>query len=157
MVSKEVVACFSGHRTLPQDCRELKTRLTLTIINLIKNGIVFFGAGGALGFDMLAEEVVLELKTKYPQIKLVLVLPCLPQYQTLKWNSAQKQRYYNILNRSDKVRILSEHYSSNCMLKRNRHLVDNSKYLVCYLRKNHGGTFYTVSYAEKQNLNIIRL
>lgn len=118
---------------------------------------MFFGAGGAWGFDMLAEETVLELKREYPHIRLVLVLPCPPEQQTLKWNNNQRQRYYEILERADKVRILSTQYTNDCMLVRNRHLVDNSAYLVCYLREQRGGTAYTVKYAREQGLDVIRL
>ena len=67
----------------------------------------------------------------------------------------QLERY--IQARADKVRILSPTYTSTCMLERNRHLVDNSGHLICYLRENHGGTFYTMNYAEKQGLSILRL
>lgn len=43
------------------------------------------------------------------------------------------------------------------MFERNRHLVNNSGYLICYLREQSGGTFYTVCYAEQQGLEILRL
>lgn len=157
MVNKTKVACFSGHRRLPKDCAELKTRLKSAVIDLIERGVVFFGAGGALGFDMLAEETVLELKEDYPHIRLVLVLPCPPEQQTLKWSGKQRQRYFDILDNADKIRVLSPKYTSCCMIERNRHMVNSSTYLICYLRENDGGTFYTVSYAEKLKLNIIRL
>lgn len=157
MVDKTKAACFSGHRILPKNCRELKKSLISAIKNLIEKGVVFFCAGGALGFDMFAEETVLELKKEYPQIKLVLFLPCPPQEQTLKWNDVQRQRYYGILSQADGVRVVSGNYSSVCMLERNRHLVDSGQYLICYLRKKRGGTFYTVNYAEEQKINIIRL
>ena len=157
MVEKTKVACFSGHRRLPPNCEELRANLKKEIIGLIKRGVVFFGAGGAWGFDMLAEETVLELKKEYPHISLVLVLPCPPEQQTLKWNNDQRQRYYEILDRADKVRILSTQYTNNCMLARNRHLVDGSAYLICYLREQRGGTAYTVEYAGEQGLQIIRI
>ena len=157
MVDKSKVACFTGHRRLPQNCEELSEKLKKEIVCLIERGVVFFGAGGALGFDMLAEETVLRLKDEYPQIRLILVLPCPPEQQTLKWNSDQKKRYYEILRKADRVRVLSSRYTSECMLVRNRHLVDNSAYLVCYLRERHGGTAYTVRYAGKQGLWIIHL
>lgn len=157
MVDKSRVACFSGHRRLPQDCGEIKERLRSAVIALIEQGVKFFGAGGALGFDMLAAETVLELKELYPHIRLVLVLPCPPDQQTLKWNDEQRKRYYSIHDRADKVKILSPQYIDGCMLKRNRYLADKSAYLICYLRENSGGTFYTVNYAQKQGLNIIRL
>ena len=157
MIDRKQVACFSGHRKIPQKCDELRAKLKKEIIGLIEWGVVFFGAGGALGFDMLAEETVLQLKEDYPHIKLILVLPCPPEQQTLKWNSVQRRRYYEILKRADKVRILSPQYTNERMLERNRHLVDNSTYLVCYLREQSGGTAYTVGYARKQGLHIIQL
>lgn len=157
MVNKLKVACFSGHRKLPRDCAELKKQLRAAIISLIEQGVVFFGAGGALGFDMLAEETVLELKNLYPHIKLILVLPCPAEQQTLKWNDKQRERYRNIYERADKIKVVSPEYTPDCMLERNRRLADNSAHLVCYLRQSVGGTFYTVNYAQEHGLNIIRL
>lgn len=157
MIERLKVACFSGHRKLPQDCTELRKSLEKVIISLIEQGVVFFGNGGAVGFDALAATTVLKLKEDYPHIRLVMVLPCPPEQQSLKWNDEQKKRYYKILEQADKVRILSPQYTNSCMLDRNRHMVDNSAYLICYLREQHGGTFYTVNYAEKQGLNILRL
>lgn len=157
MVDKLKVACFSGHRKLPEDNAEIKARLKSAVINLINQGVEFFGAGGALGFDMLAEETVLELKSQYPHIKLILVLPCPAEQQTLKWNDQQREKYCNIYDKADKIRILSPQYTADCMLERNRRLVNSSAHLVCYLRQNSGDTFYTVNYAEKLKLNIIRL
>ena len=106
---------------------------------------------------MLTEMTILDLKEEFPHIKLILVLPCPPEEQTLKWSSEQRRTYYDILSKADKVRILSEKYTKSCMLDRNRHLVNNSGYLVCYLRENKGGTFYTLNYAATQNISIIRL
>lgn len=157
MVDRSKVACFSGHRKMPQDCTELRVCLEKAIISLIEQGVVFFGSGAALGFDQIAASTVLNLKEDYPHIRLVMVLPCPPEHQSLKWNDEQKKRYYEILKQADKVRILSPRYTSSCMLDRNRHLVDNSAYLICYLRERSGGTFYTVNYAERQGLRILQI
>lgn len=157
MVDRLKVACFSGHRNLPQDCTELQANLEKAIIELIERGAIFFGSGGAVGFDQLSATTVLKLKEDYPHIRLVMVLPCPPEQQSLKWNDEQKKQYYRILEQADKVRILSPQYTDNCMLDRNRHMVDCSAYLICYLRQHSGGTFYTVNYAEKCGLEILRL
>ena len=155
MIENKLVCCFSGHRII---AKEILPQLNMTveqaIISLIEKGVIFFGSGGALGFDQLAAETVLRLKEEYPHIRLVMVLPCPPKQQSLKWGDEQKKRYYEILNRADKVRILSPQYKRGCMLDRNRHMVNNSAYLICYLREQRGGTFYTVKYAEQQGLNI---
>lgn len=157
MIDKMKVACFSGHRKLPKDCTELRRNLEKAIIDLINRGVVFFGSGAALGFDQEAATAVLKLKEDYPHIRLVMVLPCPPEQQSLKWNEQQKKRYYDLLDRADKVRVLSPRYTRSCMYERNRHLVNNSGYLICYLREQHGGTFYTVNYAKQQKLEILRL
>ena len=157
MIERSKVACFSGHRKLPENCSKLRANLEKAIIELIERGGVFFGNGGAVGFDALAATTVLKLKKEYPHIRLVMVLPCPPEEQSMKWNEEQKKRYYDLLDQADKVRILSPRYTSGCMLNRNRHLVDNSGYLICYLREQHGGTFYTVNYAEQQRLKILRI
>lgn len=84
MVDKLKVACFSGHRKLPQDCTDIQKKLERTIVTLIDQGVVFFGSGGAIGWDQLAATTVLKLKKDYPHIKLIMVLPCPPEQQSLK-------------------------------------------------------------------------
>ena len=55
--------CFTGHRNLSSG-EKLKAavRLRRVIAEQIKAGIVFYGAGGALGFDTLAAQTVLDMK-----------------------------------------------------------------------------------------------
>lgn len=64
MIDKLKVACFSGHRRLPQDCTELQKSLEKATLTLIKQGIIFFGSGAALGFDQMAAKTVLKLKKR---------------------------------------------------------------------------------------------
>lgn len=146
--------CFSGHRDIPaEDIQNVRQRLYIEIEKLVEKGVVFYGSGAARGFDLLAAEIVLELKQKYPYIRLILVLPCLNQ--TKYWNEKDCTKYNKIKDKSDKIKVLSNDYYKGCMLERNRYLVDNSAYIICYKRRNYGGTAYTVSYAEKHNLNIV--
>ena len=60
--------CFTGHRNLSSG-EKLKAavRLREIIAEQIKAGVVFYGAGGALGFDTLAAQTVLDMKKEYPQ------------------------------------------------------------------------------------------
>ena len=153
---KEKTVCFTGHREIPfLKAGAIKHRLKNTIEELIGRGYCYFGAGGASGFDTLAAQVVLELKSKYPQIRLILVLPCLSQAD--RWSDKDKAVYEDFKSRADKVVYTSQEYFSGCMHKRNRHLVDNSSVCVCYLMKKSGGTAYTVDYAKKNDLKIINV
>ena len=151
MINNKTV-CFSGHRIITEPLNELKIRLVSAITDCIKDGVTNFIAGGALGFDILAEHVVIELKGR-----LTLALPCPPKEQTARWTKDQQIVYNEILHKADEVLVVSPHYVNGCMQKRNRFMVDKSAKLICYLRKNKGGTFYTVNYASKNDKKIIRL
>ncbi len=153
---REKTCCFTGHRDLPTSSRaELSIKLEDCLISLIGRGVRYFGAGGALGFDTLAAQIVLNLKNRYPNIKLILVLPCLSQ--TRGWPAKDVEEYERIKAQADKVVYTSQEYTKGCMFKRNRHLVDNSGVCICYLTRGSGGTAYTVDYAEKQGLEVINL
>ena len=153
---KRYTVCFTGHRKMPPEQMDtLARRLKAELTKLIKDGYIYFGAGGALGFDTLAAQTVLELKRNYPHIKLILVLPCLSQ--TRGWSAVDIEIYENIKRKADKVVYTSQEYTRGCMHKRNRHLVDNSSVCVCYLTESTGGTAYTVDYARKNGLSIVNI
>ena len=153
---RKKTCCFTGHRHISANQTvEIKSRLRSVIKNLISEGIIYFGAGGALGFDILAAQVVLELKETYPEIKLILVLPC--YNQTAKWKKEDIEIYENIKSQCDKYVYTSKEYDGECMFKRNRHLVDNSGYCICYMNKQNGGTAYTVNYAKQNKVEVINI
>ncbi len=153
---KSRTACFTGHRKLPaKELPEISKRLEDTLVTLIEQGYRYFGAGGALGYDTLAAQTVLRLRERYPQIRLILVLPCLNQ--TRGWLQADIDTYEEIKRCVYKVTYTSEHYFRGCMQKRNRHLVDNSSVCIYYLTEPTGGTAYTVDYARRMGLRIINI
>lgn len=139
--------------SLPDD--EIKKRISNVMDILINNGVIYYGTGGALGFDTLAAQVVIEKRKQYPQIKLILVLPC--QDQTVNWDVKDIETYYNIMQQANKTVFTSKKYHPGCMFKRNRHLVDNSSYCIAYLEKETGGTAYTVNYANEKDIHIYNL
>jgi uncharacterized phage-like protein YoqJ len=152
----ERTCCFTGHRRIPSDkIGEIKTKLKHTLTEMIESGYLYFGVGGALGFDTLAALTILELKKDYPRVRLILVLPCVNQTQG--WKEKDVDVYEFIKSQCDKYVYVSREYTSNCMLKRNRHLVDNSSLCICYLTENTGGTAYTVRYAKQKGLRIINI
>ena len=148
--------CFTGHRQIPAEERAvIADRLESVIVSLYQKGILYYGAGGALGFDTLAAQTVLRLRENCPGMELILVLPCLTQ--TRGWKLEDVMEYERIKSQADKTVYTAQQYTRGCMHKRNRHLVDNSSVCVCYLTKGKGGTAYTVNYAQKQGLEIFNI
>ncbi|MDE6104313.1 MAG: DUF1273 domain-containing protein [Clostridia bacterium] len=154
MESSDYKKCsFTGHRVL--SCYDFDPALLdRVILNLIKNGTKTFYCGMAQGFDLAAAESVVYYKKEYP-VRLIACLPC-PE-QSENFSKANKARYENLLKNCDEVTILSDEYYKGCMHARDRYLVESCDLLVCFLRKNSGGTFYTVNYAKKLNKKIIEL
>ncbi len=156
MTTRGMTCCFTGHRNIAQEqIPLLEKKLEALIRSLVKKGIIYYGAGGALGFDTVSARVVLKLRRELPQIKLILVLPCPDQAQ--KWSKRDQEIYENIKVQANKVVYTSQKYTRDCMFMRNRHLVDYSGTCICYLTQPSGGTAYTVNYARKQGLRIINL
>ena len=148
--------CFTGHRIGKYDDK-LRQRLKDTVITLIKQGVTDFYAGHALGFDLIAEKTVVDLRNEYAGIHLHLLLPCPAEEQVKGWNKAQIEEYMLILCKADTVTVLSEHYNDDCMKKRNTRLVELADCCVCYCNNRRSGTGQTVGFAEKKGIEIINL
>lgn len=56
MIDRKRTACFTGHRKIPAyDIQNIEKQLDEIIEKLYQKGVIFYGAGGSYGFDMLAE------------------------------------------------------------------------------------------------------
>ncbi len=150
--------CFTGHRSIPEaHALRLPSLLEEQLRALIARGARIFRAGGAIGYDMLAALKVLELREQLPsyRLKLHLYLPC--KDQTRGWDEPSRRAYRYILDRADDIRYTSEAYTPSCMLERDRRLVDGSDVCLAYCIRNRGGSFYTCSYALRQDVELINL
>ena len=148
---KENTCCFTGHRVIRAEDKEaLEKDLINTIAELIGKGVNSFVCGGALGFDTLAAQSVIMFKKYNSAVRLILAVPC-PE-QPNKWSSPNKKVYELIKQSADEVHIISNGYTSDCMMKRNRFMVDMSAYCVAYFRNMGGGTLRTIQYAKESGL-----
>ena len=155
--------CFTGHRpqSLPfrfdeQDrrCRKLKRVLRKEIERQIREeGVTHFISGMAIGVDMYAAEIVLDVKKKYPHITLESAIPC--ENQAAKWTIPLRERYYNIAAQCDKESMLQHHYTPDCMHKRNRYMVDNAHTVIAVWNGRPSGTGTTVRYAADLGKTIV--
>lgn len=148
---KEKTVCFTGHRRILH--KNLPQKLDEIVEILINDGFVYFGTGGARGFDKLAAESIIRAKEKYPDIKLIIVLPSKDSWD--KWTRADREEYMQIAKKADKVTSLSDHYYTGCMHARNKHLVDGSSVCISYRYSSAGGTAFTENYARKKGLTIV--
>ena len=157
MDARKQTACFTGHRNITErDLPRLAQRLDETIAELIRRGVIYFGSGGAYGFDHLAAFAVLKARKLNPAVKLIMVLPCLNQDE--RWKESDRQALKHLLESADKIKYVSKQpYFDDCMEKRNLHLVENSGVCVAYMKHARSGTSQTIRLARERGLTVINL
>ncbi len=144
---------FTGHRIIRNEHKSIMIEnLNCAIKVLTQKGITHFITGGALGFDTLAANSVIDARKDNPQIKLILALPC--KNQTNGWKQKDIVEYQRLLSLADKIIYVSEEYYNGCMQKRNRYMADNSSHCIFYMTSPRGGTAYTVKYAIEKDLEL---
>lgn len=155
---RENTCCFTGHRRIPDyDAAEIPKLLDMTVGCLLDEGYRYFVCGGALGFDMLAEQAVIRSMKNGSDASLILALPC--PNQTEKWkNTALLREYRYIKGYAAAIEYISDTHTDDCMKKRNQYMVDISSFCVAYyngaIASGSGQTYRMACRAGLEVLNI---
>ena len=155
--SRAATAAFSGHRFIDASQREhVKKGLSNAVLDAYGNGIRNFISGFAIGFDMMAAEVVAALKQSHPDIILTAAIPF--NGQASRFSFYDRKRYDRLLKEADEVIVLSDSYYPRCFLERDEFMVNNASSLIAYYDgREKGGTFYTIRKAMAQNIPIVNV
>ena len=109
-------------------CKNLKKSIKKEIASLIENeNVTHFISGMELGFETYMAEIVLELKEKY-DIILECALPC--ETQANNWCEKDRDKYFSIIEKCDKFTLLQTHYTRDCVIKKNRYMINNSDFVI---------------------------
>ena len=156
--------CFTGYRPLKfpfafgegEEYTAFENKLMSAIFSLPQENCFTFYTGMAMGFDILAAELVLLLKEKSDYIiELVCVVPFKDQEKG--WSEEWKKRYNNVLEKADKVILMADKYYKGCYFKRNNFMVDNSDIVLTFYDGQTGGTAQTLNYASKKGKRIVNI
>lgn len=140
---KEKTAVFIGHK----DCYGLSCDLVKAEIErLIEKGIDTFLNGGMGGFDNLCRNCVNDLKNKYPHISHFLIIPYL-DFKRCNFKDFDSVIYPE----------LEKYHYKTAIPQRNKWMVDNSAYALCYVNHCFGGAGKTYERAIKKGLMIINM
>lgn len=152
---RHLSASFTGHRHIT-DRQRTAEKVMEAIMLCYNDGVRFFYAGGAMGFDTIAAESVIKLRYDYPDIVLILVVP-FPEQDKL-FSEGDRKRYVEILGQADEVVTISNSYTDYAYLKRNDYMISHSSRLIAYWDGHSlGGTSYTVRRAKEKKLAIYNL
>jgi len=147
---KTTTCTFIGHSKLWGKKAELEPLIYEKLKELISTSKVnTFYCGGMGDFDLLCASVVRRMKRDY-DVKLVLVIP----YMTKEINENGEYYYHQYDDIIRPEELMGVHYKA-AITRRNRWMVDNSAYAICYVNDKNGGAYKTLTYAKKQDISII--
>jgi len=159
MVGKENTCCFTGHRpeklpwgydeTDPR-CLLLKRKLRDAVEAAYEEGKRHFICGMARGCDFYFAEIVLELRRRYPDITMEAAIPCASQ--SSGWRTQERLRWQQLVAACDLETLVQEKYTPDCMLRRNRYMVDHSSLVIAVYDGMDGGTRRTLEYALRKGV-----
>lgn len=164
MGAKQETCCFTGHRPrkLPwkynEDdprCQSLKARIAEAVEAAYYQGYRRFLCGMAMGCDFYFCECVQQLRARYPDVVLEAAIPCPTQADA--WPARQRERYQALLAQCDLQTMVSHAYTSGCMKRRDRYMVDHASLLIAVFDGAPGGTRYTVEYAMRRGVPVVDL
>ena len=162
MVDREHSCCFTGHRPMKLPwgmnendlrCVSLKEELDARLDAIYALGYRHFLCGMAIGCDMYFADAVLRLRREHPEVTLEAAIPF--GDQPGRWTQAQRQRYNGLIDQADTVTVLQYGYTPDCMMRRNRYMVDHASLLLACYDGRPGGTMNTILYAERSGVKVI--
>ena len=163
-MEKAATCAFTGHREnkLPwrdneadPRCLRLKQQIYDAAEAVWRGGVRHFICGMANGCDFYFAEAVLTLREEHPDVTLEAAIPC--EVLSARWTAAQRRRYDRLVRVCDYLTVIRKDYSPECMLLRNRYMVDASAVLIAAYNGRPGGTRSTLLYAMRQGIQIIEL
>lgn len=138
---------FCGHHDTPDSIRPMLVAAIEKLI--VENNVDTFYVGTHGNFDKMALSVLREIRKKYPQVNYYVALAYLPE----------KKEEYPLY--ADNETVLPEgienHPRRFAISYRNKWMVEQSQYLIAYVKNSFGGASKTLEYAIKRHLNIIEI
>ena len=167
MQTKFKSCCFTGYRpskfpfSLERTSKEyirFENKLVDAIFSLPKEQCYTFYTGCAMGFDLIAAEIVLMLK-EAPRVDFSVELICAVPFieQSASFTADWKERYNNVIAAADEVVLISDRYFDGCYQHRNEFMVDNSDIVLTWYDGKPSGTGNTLKYANKKGKKIVNL
>ena len=133
--------CFTGYRPHKfgfefsensEEYVKLENKLVDAVFSLPEQNCFTFYCGMAMGFDILAGEIVALLKNTYKAAKIELVAVIPFEKQSEKFDKEWKKRYDRLLKKTDRIIYVSREYHKGCFAARNKYMVDNVNHPAHY-------------------------
>ena len=147
--------CFTGHRPekLNTSEKEVKAALRKQIDQAVHDGFTVFITGMARGVDLWAAEIVLDLRKRNKEIRLICAIP--HDGFEARWSPSWQELYRYVLAEADLTRIISKGYHTGVYQVRNEWMVNHSTRVITVFNGQPSGTKNTIDYAYRQGVPVV--
>lgn len=147
--------CFTGHRPekLNTSEKEVKAALRKQIDQAVHDGFTVFITGMARGVDLWAAEIVLDLRKRNKEIRLICVIP--HDGFEARWSPSWQELYRYVLAEADLTRVISKGYHTGVYQVRNEWMVNHSTRVIAVFNGQPSGTKNTIDYAYRQGVPVV--
>lgn len=150
--------CFTGHRKIPENVLGVLRELLNEILDsLYDRGARIFKAGGAVGFDTMVAQAVIDLRNRRNDRSVKLQLCLAAPDQAKSFSRYDAIIFRMVAENADSISYESESATASDYFARNRRLVEGSDVCVAYCTKQSGGTYYTCTKALTSGVEFINL
>ena len=147
--------CFTGHRPekLNTSEKEVKAALRKQIDQAVHDGFKVFITGMARGVDLWAAEIVLDLRKRNKEIRLICAIP--HEGFEARWSPSWQELYRYVLAEADLTRVISKGYHTGVYQVRNEWMVNHSTRVIAVFNGQPSGTKNTIDYAYRQGVPVV--
>lgn len=147
--------CFTGHRPekLNTSEKEVKAALRKQIDQAVHDGFTVFITGMARGVDLWAAQIVLDLRKRNKEIKLICAIP--HEGFEARWSPSWQELYRYVLAEADLTRVISKGYHTGVYQVRNEWMVNHSTRVIAVFNGQPSGTKNTIDYAYRQGVPVV--
>ena len=147
LVEKDMICTFFGHRDASIKIESTLKSFLEEIIQKEKADIFYIGSQG--DFDFMAKRLLIQLKNKYPHIKIIIALAYMP-----KMTDETNIRECIETIYPDGLEYTPRRYAID---RRNRWLVEHSDLVITYVTRNFGGAAKFKALAISKGKRVIEI
>ena len=133
--------------------KEVKAAMRKQIDQAVHDGFTVFITGMARGVDLWAAEIVLDLRKRNKEIRLICAIP--HEGFEARWSPSWQELYRYVLAEADLTRVISKGYRTGVYQVRNEWMVNHSARVIAVFNGQPSGTKNTIDYAYRQVVPVV--
>lgn len=139
-------------------CKRLKKRMHDVFVTLYQRGVRCFFIGGALGVDMWAGEILLNLRRQVEYRELDIVMVCPFPGHDVRWDPKSRARQQKLREGCTEILMGAEYPGAEGYKKRTEYMMERADYVVAVYDNDpshHSGVRTAMCIVEKRNLPMV--